>query len=230
MARGKLRRRGARPLYEILHGAPAPPGRCRECGEPVRAPRRTWCSQRCVTNYKLRANPGFLRRAVFRRDHGRCAACGLDTLRAELDRDAAEHETLRAWWRDHDIDLDDAGKPSPSRAKNPKWKAALERALRIALTPYGLQEDWWRRTFWDAHHTTPVSHGGAYAGLAGVTTLVWGLQSAARYAIMGTWATSSHAKLVLSCRSTGSCVVNAQDVAATGDLLGVPGRSTRNVG
>lgn len=158
-------------MHEILHGRPAPCGHCRECGEVVRGRRRTWCSARCVTNYKLRANPGFLRRAVFRRDRGVCAVCQLDTLRAELDRGAAEHAALREWWRERGIDLDDAGKPSPGRAREPAWRALLEPRARAALTPYGLAEWWWRRSLWDAHHTTQVARGGAYAGLGGVVTL-----------------------------------------------------------
>ena len=44
--------------------------------------RRTFCSEYCVTEWRMRSDPGFLRERVFQRDRGICAACGTDTVAA----------------------------------------------------------------------------------------------------------------------------------------------------
>jgi len=54
---------------------------CRWCSLEVPPGRRTFCSDWCVEEWRLRSNPGFLREKAFERDHGVCAACGLDTVR-----------------------------------------------------------------------------------------------------------------------------------------------------
>ncbi len=38
--------------------------------------RRTFCSNRCVTEYLLRTDPKVMRRHIFFRDEGKCAHCG----------------------------------------------------------------------------------------------------------------------------------------------------------
>ena len=67
-----------------------PSGRplCRQCGQETAPPRKTFCSDACVENWKVRTNGGFARQKVFERDRGVCASCGLDTeeLRALLYR------------------------------------------------------------------------------------------------------------------------------------------------
>jgi len=71
------------------HARPAelplgPAGRplCRWCSLEVPKGRRTFCSDWCVHEWRLRSDPGYLRECVFERDRGRCAACGLDTVAA----------------------------------------------------------------------------------------------------------------------------------------------------
>ena len=54
-------------------------GLCRWCGAEVPQGRFTFCGERCVHQWKLRTDPGYLRAEVFARDHGVCAQCGLDT-------------------------------------------------------------------------------------------------------------------------------------------------------
>ena len=58
-----------------------PTGRalCRRCQTEVPKGRRTFCSDACVHEWKLRSQPSYLREQVFARDRGRCSACGLDT-------------------------------------------------------------------------------------------------------------------------------------------------------
>jgi hypothetical protein len=94
----------AKTRYErLLAGAKNPSGAlrgpngrvlCRWCGTEVAPPRRTFCSGGkvwfvyregsmtnatlwgCAEEWKIRAQPGFLRRVVWARDRGRCAGCG----------------------------------------------------------------------------------------------------------------------------------------------------------
>jgi 5-methylcytosine-specific restriction endonuclease McrA len=53
---------------------------CRRCGIEVTPPRRTFCSDRCVHEWRLRTDAGYLRDQVFRRDRGICADCGTNTM------------------------------------------------------------------------------------------------------------------------------------------------------
>jgi hypothetical protein len=53
---------------------------CRWCGEEVKPPRRTFCSKEHVREWRLRSDPGYVRKVVGERDHGICAKCGLDTV------------------------------------------------------------------------------------------------------------------------------------------------------
>src|SRR5262245_27012807 len=61
---------------------------CRWCGVEVPKGRRSFCSDDCVHQHKLRSDPGYLREQVFQRDRGTCSQCGLDTekLRRRLRR------------------------------------------------------------------------------------------------------------------------------------------------
>jgi 5-methylcytosine-specific restriction protein A len=74
---------------------------CRWCTTEVPKGRRTFCSDACVHDWKLRTNPGYLREKVFARDHGICAECGADTVALRRDmrkRDyAARRQFLKLW-------------------------------------------------------------------------------------------------------------------------------------
>jgi 5-methylcytosine-specific restriction enzyme A len=63
---------------ELAHG---PEGRalCRWCNLEVPGGRRTFCSDWCVHEWRLRSDPGYLRERVFERDRGVCAVCRVDT-------------------------------------------------------------------------------------------------------------------------------------------------------
>jgi len=52
---------------------------CRWCRADVPPGRFTFCSDSCVHQWRLRTDPGYLRRKVFERDGGVCASCGLNT-------------------------------------------------------------------------------------------------------------------------------------------------------
>lgn len=55
---------------------------CRWCALEVPSGRRTFCSEWCVHEWKLRTDPGYLRDRVLARDRGICAVCRVNTLSA----------------------------------------------------------------------------------------------------------------------------------------------------
>jgi 5-methylcytosine-specific restriction endonuclease McrA len=63
--------------------------------------RRTFCSDFCVHQWRLRSDPGYLRDKVFLRDKGVCALCGVDTVAAykalKRSRGDARVEALTMW-------------------------------------------------------------------------------------------------------------------------------------
>ena len=74
---------------------------CRWCGAETPPRRRTFCSDACVHEWKLRTDPGYLREHVLQRDAGVCAKCGIDTvsLRRDMRRldFAARRKFLKEW-------------------------------------------------------------------------------------------------------------------------------------
>ena len=84
--------------------AAGPEGRplCRWCQLPILAKqRRSFCSEYCVHQWRLRSDPGYLRDQVFARDAGVCALCATNTVAAysELKRSRGRlrAETLAMW-------------------------------------------------------------------------------------------------------------------------------------
>jgi 5-methylcytosine-specific restriction endonuclease McrA len=76
---------GGRVDPASLEQGPAGRNLCRWCNLEVPAGRRTFCSEWCVDEWRLRSNPGYLREQVFDRDRGVCGLCGVDCV-AELHR------------------------------------------------------------------------------------------------------------------------------------------------
>lgn len=74
---------------------------CRWCNLEVPPNRRTFCSDWCVHEWRLRSDPGYLRECVLERDKGVCAVCGIDTVaewrRIRRLRGAARLKALHAW-------------------------------------------------------------------------------------------------------------------------------------
>ena len=80
---------------------PSGRARCRWCRLEVPPRRRTFCSDWCVNEWRLRSDPGYLREKIEQRDHGICAACGIDTAAAlrELKRSrGSKRRALLAHW------------------------------------------------------------------------------------------------------------------------------------
>jgi 5-methylcytosine-specific restriction endonuclease McrA len=97
---------------------------CRWCQLEVPSNRRTFCSDWCVHEWRLRSDPGYLREQVFLRDRGMCAVCGTDCraqwnhirrLRAERKRLALLEWGLRPgqrkslWDADHIVPVAEGG-------------------------------------------------------------------------------------------------------------------------
>lgn len=92
------------------HNLPrGPEGRflCRRCGTEVPKGRKTFCSNECVHEWKLRTDPGYLREMVFRRDDGICQGCGVDALATTRFRRA--RGTGHLWQADHIIPVAEGG-------------------------------------------------------------------------------------------------------------------------
>ena len=85
---------------------------CRWCRGVIAAPRRrTFCSDVCVHEWRLRSSPSYVREQVWKRDAGICRRCSFDVKQAEAawrrarPQKTARHER-RAW-----------------RAARPRWEA-----------------------------------------------------------------------------------------------------------
>ena len=129
--------------------------RCRQCdGElPATGARRTFCSGRCVSTWKIRTQPGYARSRVKDRDRGVCCACGLDTV-------AARAMAIRVRQR---LIAMRVGRYDPTL--HPDTLACWPDA-QIPGLPDRLSLSWWA-----ADHITPVVEGGAEGGLDNLRTL-----------------------------------------------------------
>ncbi len=72
---------GGRTHPSLLQRGPNGLPLCRWCDLEILAKRRrTFCSDYCVHQHRLRTDPGYLRDQVFARDRGVCALCQADTV------------------------------------------------------------------------------------------------------------------------------------------------------
>src|SRR5260370_31006272 len=72
---------GGRTTRQALPLGPNNLPLCRWCDLEILAKRRrTFCSDYCVHQWRLRTDPGYLRDQVFARDRGICALCHIDTI------------------------------------------------------------------------------------------------------------------------------------------------------
>ena len=94
---------------------------CRWCKGSVTRPRRTFCSDPCVHEWKIRSSPWYVRREVKRRDKGVCRMCGFNVVKAHRewtrskppggDRPARKvwRATRPRWEADHIVPVADGG-------------------------------------------------------------------------------------------------------------------------
>ena len=84
---------------------------CRWCKGLVIRPRRTFCSEGCVHEWKIRSSPWYVRRQVKKRDKGICKLCGFNVVKAH-----------REWTRSKPSASDRAARKA-WRAARPRWEA-----------------------------------------------------------------------------------------------------------
>lgn len=134
-----------------LDGKVGPSGRglCRWCGKEVPTGRRTFCSAACVSYWATRKSSAALRGALFERDLGRCAVCGMEC-----------HYT-------------DARLRRLASFLDPATQRRL--ATELGALPVWAQARFQqRKSFWEAHHTVAVAEGGGQSSLDTVITLCYG--------------------------------------------------------
>lgn len=136
----------------------AAPGICRWCGESVKPPRRTWCSERCVDQFMVRTGGSVTRAMVKMRDKGVCCECGQDW------------RELRTVWRSllgghryHEAHIG----PHKRNSISLRWQAPA--ALYELRRHYGDFDP--ERSLWEADHIVPVVLGGGCCDLANLRTL-----------------------------------------------------------
>jgi len=135
-------------------GRRAPSGRpiCRWCGAEAAKGRTSWCSDACEKEYLIRVSSSAIRAAVFARDGGVCACCGLHVLVLDA---------LLDWL---DIFLREPGDPDTSWLDVRRGRAAVGNRIGRPL-PNG--------SIWQADHIVPVAEGGGACGLDNLRTLCW---------------------------------------------------------
>ncbi len=128
-------------LSKLVKG-PNGRNKCRFCSTEVAPPRRTFCSDECVHQHRLRADRSYAAGFVFERDAGICAICSIDTV---VERHNA-HIALK-------------GAPVAAQsALKASWKANGWPAT-IA------------RVWYEVDHIVPVCEGGGECGLENLRTL-----------------------------------------------------------
>lgn len=124
-------------------------GLCRWCEGDVHrlsSKRRTFCSDECVHEYRLRSSPAYMRQSVRKRDKCICSLCGLNcfALAKELRR-RAKTQTFQ------EVEF------FKSRGLEP---------IKFIGTK--------KRSLWAADHIIPVVEGGGECGLENMRTLcIW---------------------------------------------------------
>ena len=118
---------------------------CRWCGKVLEGRRRTWCSSACAEEFQVRFGSNTMRRLVFRRDHGVCSVCGMDTSNIKQDVQRIRRSLFDVFGY-----------------------------FRINWPPYVRAQwgPWWNAmTFWQVDHILPVVAGGGCCGLENLRTL-----------------------------------------------------------
>ena len=181
---------------------------CRWCGKPKPWEdkyRRTFCSDECVEQHKIRTQPDHAAKRVLERDHGICCACGLDTIALfdELNRRLLEaimstmrgpfrcsepwpktyycdHETCRAYQaqcvKRDDLHCHGDRHRAEQHPDFVQW-------CDLQKFPMHLRRA--KRRLWELDHITPVVEGGADCGLDNLRTLCWSCHKQETAALAG---------------------------------------------
>lgn len=113
-----MSRHRARPDRGYVSAASLPRGPngracCRYCGQEVPPGKRTFCGELCVHEWKVRSNPGYARKQVFKRDKGRCAECNeprfTGTFRNHRGVVVEYSSAVPIWEMDHILPVSEGG-------------------------------------------------------------------------------------------------------------------------
>lgn len=146
------------------------------CGQKPPKGRRSWFSDACVHEWKIRNDPGYVRRLLEERDKGVCASCGVDCIRMRRRYPRPygpprPDQYDRRFWNGHAFLRDRYNlsvKVYEKAIRSRRWTEAAEKR-RNAMTRAGWPFS--RSTFWDADHIVEVVNGGGQCGLDNLQTL-----------------------------------------------------------
>jgi 5-methylcytosine-specific restriction endonuclease McrA len=165
---------------------------CRKCGDEVPYPRKSFCSDECVHEWKIRTQPTYAAKEVLKRDAGVCALCRRDCLLLKKELWALRAQERKARWGlkqavDH-------GMPSDRQLD-----AFVQRCREL-----GLPESLWHldRRLWEMDHTLPVVEGGGSCGLENLRTLCWACHRAVTNELRARRKGALKARVKRSVRST----------------------------
>jgi 5-methylcytosine-specific restriction enzyme A len=147
---------------------------CRWCGAEPKGSRRTFCSDECVHQHKLRTSPAYQARYVLARDHGICEQCGRDCV-AEFQRLRALRSACRsARFGNRGADLPDWYEPKTGMEEYDREcdRIGIPKHLRFLC-----------RRLWEMDHRVPVIEGGGDCGPDNLRTLCWACHRAATAAL-----------------------------------------------
>lgn len=142
-------------------------GLCKWCLQNVSPPRRTFCCDECVSEWKRRTNPAVARDLVERRDGGICSACGMDcmTLKRDLERAASARDVVAFTSRVTELGIERFVE---------QW--SLWNACRTLIEKTGKCSGghWYVhvRTLWEMDHDKALEEGGDNE-LSNLRTLCW---------------------------------------------------------
>lgn len=158
--------RADRGFARRLKRGPSGRALCRYCQTEVPRGRRTFCGDACVHEWRIRTDPQYVRALVFRRDHGVCAICGIDTV--------AQAQELEALARPPEWIAGTARTPETHQRWVRQYQAR-DNELRVRLKALGIPWARWEGArswgVWDADHIIPVAEGGGECGLDNYRTL-----------------------------------------------------------
>lgn len=133
---------------------------CRWCKGPCHPPKKSWCgSPECVRQWRIRTNHRTFRAAVFERDRGICASCGLDTNQYDVGllKRLIEHELSRPYL--HICDR------RAHEERIQRLRTSLEDAyawIRINAAESAV---------WEIDHVKPIADGGDYFDMRNISSL-----------------------------------------------------------
>lgn len=143
---------------------------CRYCGDEVPYPRRSFCSDECVREWKIRTSPSYAAELVLERDAGVCRLCGRDCLAL-----LKELRQLRSACRQKRHG--EAGRWLPNGWQgDDRLEEFVARCNELGLPAHLRVLD---RRLWEMDHATPVVEGGGSCGLENLRTLCWACHRAA---------------------------------------------------